>query len=389
MEVKPIFSIGIGKAKEPGLLDVARQLFKDNQGALAAGRNGLHTTLRTYNSMQDSEALNNPEAVDALKKAIVKNAIAFYDQLGFATDYLEFTAPNLWLNEMRSGAEHELHSHYGFQLSGCFYVDVPTGSDLIKFYSPIVKREHGGNPHSGYNEYNAEYFGARPEEGDMYFWESLQTHQVPPLEFDGVRRSIAYDLKISRKLESNKIVSNSLEHYIAVYNINNPTLCKTIVNKFEESEWKKHSYNDVVTNTNSSYEDDLEISQQSDEVTNVLQNFIAQCVVDYTKNIPLISFAIQGATRIRFNRYAVGTNMKIHVDHIHTIFEGPRKGVPTLTILGLLNDDFEGGEFVMFGDKKVDLTAGDVIVFPSNFLYPHEVKTVTKGVRFSFVSWAY
>jgi uncharacterized protein (TIGR02466 family) len=389
MEVRPIFSIGIGKAKEPELLGVARQLFKDNQEAFVVSKNELRTTLRTYNSVQDAAALNNTEAVDALKKVITKNAIAFYSKIGFDTDSLEFIVANLWLNEMESGSAHETHSHYGFQLSGCFYVDVPPGSDLIKFYSPIVKREHGNNPYNTYNEYNAEYFGAMPEEGDMYFWESLQIHQVPPLEFEGVRRSIAYDLKISRKLESKKIVDNSLDHYVAVYNINNPTLCKTIVSNFEDNEWKKHAYNDVITNTNLSYEDDLEIAYQNNETTNMVQSFVEKCVFDYVKNVPLVPFAIQNATPIRFNRYVVGTNMKVHVDHIHSIFDGPRKGVPILTILGLLNDDFEGGALIMFGDREVKLTIGDVIVFPSNFLYPHEVTTVTKGVRFSFVSWAY
>ena len=64
-------------------------------------------------------------------------------------------------------------------------------------------------------------------------------------------------------------------------------------------------------------------------------------------------------------------------------------GIPTLSIVGLLNDDFEGGEFVMFDDMKFDLKKGDVLVFPSNFLYPHKVDKVTKGVRYAYVSWAW
>ena len=111
MEVRPIFSIGIGKAKEPELLGVARQLFKDNQEAFVVSKNELRTTLRTYNSVQDAAALNNTEAVDALKKVITKNAIAFYSKIGFDTDSLEFILANLWLNEMESGSAHETHSH--------------------------------------------------------------------------------------------------------------------------------------------------------------------------------------------------------------------------------------------------------------------------------------
>jgi predicted 2-oxoglutarate/Fe(II)-dependent dioxygenase YbiX len=81
--------------------------------------------------------------------------------------------------------------------------------------------------------------------------------------------------------------------------------------------------------------------------------------------------------------------MKIHHDHIHTLFDGERKGVPILTILGLLNDDFEGGDFLMFDGKKLNLSAGDIVIFPSNFMYPHAVTTVTKGTRYSFVAWGW
>ena len=39
------------------------------------------------------------------------------------------------------------------------------------------------------------------------------------------------------------------------------------------------------------------------------------------------------------------------------------------------------------GYKKIDTKKGDLLIFPSNFLYPHEVEPVTKGVRYSYVSW--
>ena len=38
-------------------------------------------------------------------------------------------------------------------------------------------------------------------------------------------------------------------------------------------------------------------------------------------------------------------------------------------------------------DEKYDLTKGDIIVFPSNFMYPHKVEPVTKGTRYSYISW--
>ena len=120
-----------------------------------------------------------------------------------------------------------------------------------------------------------------------------------------------------------------------------------------------------------------------------LNNKIKDCVNDYIKNVAPNPVGIKETSFIRFNRYQVGTNMKMHHDHIHTLFDGEKKGVPILSILGLLNDDFEGGDFLMLDGKKVNLSAGDIILFPSNFLYPHAVTTITKGTRYSFVSWGF
>ena len=53
-----------------------------------------------------------------------------------------------------------------------------------------------------------------------------------------------------------------------------------------------------------------------------------------------------------------------------------------------LNEDYEGSEFYCRG-KEIKLKTGDILLFPSNFMYPHEVKEATKGVRYSFVSWAF
>jgi predicted 2-oxoglutarate/Fe(II)-dependent dioxygenase YbiX len=81
--------------------------------------------------------------------------------------------------------------------------------------------------------------------------------------------------------------------------------------------------------------------------------------------------------------------MKTHHDHIQSLFDGERKGIPVLSIVGLLNDDFDGGEFVFFDEHKVNLKKGDILIFPSIFIFPHRVAKVTKGTRYSFVSWAW
>ena len=97
----------------------------------------------------------------------------------------------------------------------------------------------------------------------------------------------------------------------------------------------------------------------------------------------------KGFSPIRFNRYKKGQIMSKHQDHIQSLFTGERRGIPILSIVAVLNDDYEGGEFIMFDDYEIKFKPGDLIVFPSVFLYPHLVKPVKKGIRYSFVSWCY
>jgi PKHD-type hydroxylase len=59
-----------------------------------------------------------------------------------------------------------------------------------------------------------------------------------------------------------------------------------------------------------------------------------------------------------------------------------------LTVLVFLNDDFEGGKFyIQNGSNRLypQQTKGTAITFPS--FMPHGVEPVTKGIRYSVVTW--
>jgi predicted 2-oxoglutarate/Fe(II)-dependent dioxygenase YbiX len=54
----------------------------------------------------------------------------------------------------------------------------------------------------------------------------------------------------------------------------------------------------------------------------------------------------------------------------------------------ILNDDYEGGEFAFFDrELKYKPKKGSCIMFPSNFMYPHEIMPVTSGTRYSIITW--
>lgn len=80
-------------------------------------------------------------------------------------------------------------------------------------------------------------------------------------------------------------------------------------------------------------------------------------------------------------RYKEG---QFYITHTDTFAENPRE----VSCSFALNDDFEGGEFAFF-NKEVGykLSKGSALMFPSNFMYPHEITQVTKGTRYSIVTW--
>ena len=123
---------------------------------------------------------------------------------------------------------------------------------------------------------------------------------------------------------------------------------------------------------------DLNISKDCFlNIENILEKFVGE-----------ENFLCSRFSKVRFNRYTKNTKIKKHFDHIYSIFDGKEKGIPVLSIVGLLNENFKGGNFII-NDVLIKIKTGDFIVFPSCFLYPHQVKNITQGTRYSFVTWCY
>jgi hypothetical protein len=84
-------------------------------------------------------------------------------------------------------------------------------------------------------------------------------------------------------------------------------------------------------------------------------------------------------------RYSIGQHFTEHVD---VITGGTMIGARQLSAIAFLNDDYDGGHLV-FPRQGLTLRPkpGTVILFPSGFTHPHEVRDVTAGVRYTVVTW--
>jgi len=95
-------------------------------------------------------------------------------------------------------------------------------------------------------------------------------------------------------------------------------------------------------------------------------------------------YDITHSNQTEFLMYDVNGKYEAHVDTFHAQSNKTRK----LTALAILNDDFEGGKFYIINShEKIypPQEKGDIIIFPSFMV--HGVEPVTKGMRYTVVTW--
>lgn len=185
-----------------------------------------------------------------------------------------------------------------------------------------------------------------------------------------------------------------LRKYLRVYKgYYTQKTCGEILTAIQESEWQQHEYYNANSKLRETHDQDLSVTYGNAPCIQSFNDSLWGVVNTYlNKDMNHLGEwwgGWTGYSYARFNRYIPGKYMKLHCDHIYELFEGARRGIPILTILGALNDDYTGGELYFWKDQAIELKAGDVMVFPSNFLYPHEVKEVLTGIRYSYVSWVW
>lgn len=178
--------------------------------------------------------------------------------------------------------------------------------------------------------------------------------------------------------------------YVTIENLIPKDVCETVLEKIKQrEEWKPHEwYNNISDSRHSEETKELDILPTEANTQEMMTPFILQSIEMYMAHIKSSKTLIKTFTPIRFNRYAEGQVMRRHYDHIHDVFDGKHKGIPILSLVGLLNDDYEGAKMIVC-DTEFPMKRGDIIIMPSVFLYPHEITECTKGTRYSWVSWAF
>jgi len=185
-------------------------------------------------------------------------------------------------------------------------------------------------------------------------------------------------------------MTNNLNEYIIVIkNALTDPLCDAILEEFKNSEeWLDTVIGDGGTNKNIRNCQTIVISyphviEKNKKIRLKLDKYVfasaAKCIQNYNAKFPHCK--IEEDSGYELLKYPEGCFYTEHTDSFKAV---PR----AVSCSFILNEDFEGGEFAFFNrELKYKLEKGDALMFPSNFMYPHEVMPVTNGTRYSIITW--
>tara|TARA_B100001250_G_C19805386_1_gene793051 strand:- start:1898 stop:2461 length:564 start_codon:yes stop_codon:yes gene_type:complete len=183
-----------------------------------------------------------------------------------------------------------------------------------------------------------------------------------------------------------------VEDYIKYYdNILTPQECNYIIQSEDDMKWKHFSYDKGGDKTEGTGSVNQTVSKSWITENHFLYDIVKSAFVKvtdlYSVDFPLLRYTetYEKYTNFRINKYTEGGFMTSHVDNIRKS-HGQEYGFPQVSILLYINDDYEGGEFKII-DKVLKPKEGSAIIFPSNFMFPHESGEIIKGKKWSIVSW--
>ena len=181
-----------------------------------------------------------------------------------------------------------------------------------------------------------------------------------------------------------------LKDFILHKNIFSKSLCDDIITAYQSEMFDRNNHHnkttrhlgeidisnhDVIDNKNSYVRKKIEVS---------VFNFIKSLINTYTEHVHPYNFQVHQDIGYFLRQMRKGDYYKEHDDD--GIGEGT--GTRRMTVSICLNEDYVGGDFTFFQEQEIySLHKGDVLMFPSSFMYPHGVKEITEGTRYQLITW--
>jgi predicted 2-oxoglutarate/Fe(II)-dependent dioxygenase YbiX len=151
-----------------------------------------------------------------------------------------------------------------------------------------------------------------------------------------------------------------------------------VINRLEETLGSVAGYGDFKFKKTDMEQDKSEESIKLQELWQDVYDAQFAAVEDYRKDFNIMPLRYWEA--FNFIKYGPGQHFMEHHDHGYSYN-------CTVSLVAYVNDDYEGGElFFRLQGLNIKPKAGDLYIFPSNFMYPHQAMPVHSGTKYSIVT---
>lgn len=124
----------------------------------------------------------------------------------------------------------------------------------------------------------------------------------------------------------------------------------------------------------------LNLPSEFSEIKKIYEDYNAvleKCLHDYESRY---NFKMEFMEAINFVKYGPGQHFQVHTDSGFSYF-------CTLSSVGWFNDDYDGGElWFPYLNLKFKPQKGDILFFPSTYIFAHGSMKVTNGIKYSAVT---
>ena len=204
------------------------------------------------------------------------------------------------------------------------------------------------------------------------------------VDADGPHAEWKYDKRESLGISKTEPTIQQLDVAYVMQNAVSDSFCNKLIEEYSKPEVEKEQPfigegQDPVANINLDVRNVLRLPLPMNQGIGAT---LTSCALNI--NHAYWKYDITHSNQTEFLMYDINGKYEAHVDTFHQHGLETRK----LTAIAILNDDFEGGKFyIMNSHQKIypPQEKGDIIVFPSFMV--HGVEPVTKGKRFTVVTW--
>jgi Rps23 Pro-64 3,4-dihydroxylase Tpa1-like proline 4-hydroxylase len=298
----------------------------------------------------------------------------------------------------RDACEISLTLHLHGDSSWPIWIETPSGEkrsvnlnpgDAMLYLGKIAP--HWRDPYDGeyYSQVFLHYVRSRGDCAYAYF-DKVREETKPVIEEIPSEPIVEESISTEETKSVSHKSTRTLEEYIfTLDNVVPEELCDRILDEYREcSFWIPTSVGsgniddnirncDVISISNNLVlEKNFEVRKKIDEDFYICAS---NAINEYRKLFPEVASEVD--TGYDLLRYKEG---QFYVQHTDS-FKGQQRSV---SCSFLLNDDYEGGEFAFF-DREIMIRGGkgSIVMFPSNFMFPHEIMPVISGTRYSIITW--